>query len=44
MVSDHKSDQDFEATDQELRGVVYTGVSFAAFLLLLIGGIIYLLC
>lgn len=43
MISYTKGNEDLEATDNELKGVVYTVLALAAFLVLVTGSIIYML-
>lgn len=42
MISDDGLNDDLEASQEELKGVGYTAVSFLAFMLLVAGAIIYL--
>lgn len=39
---DHMSDDDLEANDNELKGVVYTGISLLGLALALVSTVVYL--
>ena len=42
-VMDHKNREDIEATEDEMKGVCYTAISFLGFVTVLIGSIIFFL-